>query len=138
MTANRPRRVLTSDDVSLTEAVFSGMNGWVVGRYTRVWRPPTDVYETEEQIVVQVEIAGMRQEDFFIAFRDRRLIIGGVRPQARSEPRAYHQMQIDFGEFRTEVELPAPVDADQVEADYETGFLRVTLPKLKPHRLDVK
>jgi HSP20 family molecular chaperone IbpA len=138
MTANRPRRVFSADEVTLTEAVFSGASGWVVGRYTRLWRPPTDVYETEDQIIVQVEIAGMRQDDFYIAFRERRLLIGGVRPQTRSEPRAYHQMQIDFGEFRTEVELPAPVEADAVTAEYEAGFLRITLPKQKPQQPDAR
>ena len=72
-----------------------------------VWRPPTDVYETEDAIVVRVEIAGMREADFTVALVERSLLIRGVR-QDLTERRAYYQMEIPFGEFSTEVELPRP------------------------------
>jgi HSP20 family protein len=141
MTANRPRRTGPLDDSSLTEVFFTGTfasgTGWLVNRNTRLWRPPTDVYETEDQIVVQVEIAGMRREDFYIDLHERHLAIGGLRRHGHTGPRAYHQIELNFGEFRSEVELPASVERDRVEAEYEAGFLRVTLPKLKPQRIDI-
>ncbi len=141
MTANRPRRTGPLDDSPLSEALFTGVfatgTGWLVNRNTRLWRPPTDVYETDEQIVVQIEIAGMRREDFYIDLQGRHLIIGGLRQHGPASPRAYHQMEVNFGEFRSEVELPTPVERDRVEADYDAGFLRVVLPKLKPHRVEV-
>jgi HSP20 family molecular chaperone IbpA len=52
--------------------------------------------------------------------------------------RAYHQMEIHFGEFRTEVELPLGVDDSRVDAEYSEGLLRVILPKLKAQRVDVQ
>ncbi len=100
------------------------------------WRPPTDVYETSEAIIVQVEIAGMRSEDFNIALEKRRLTIRGNR-QDTSELRAYHQMEIPFGEFLTQIELPVAVDGDRVEAEYLDGFLRLTLPKAQPEVIEV-
>ena len=36
-----------------------------------VWHPPTDVYETEDDFIVKVEIAGMRDEDFTVAAENR-------------------------------------------------------------------
>jgi HSP20 family protein len=92
------------------------------------WSPPTDVYETEACFVVRVEVAGMRRSDFTINVEDNYIIISGVRIDAQ-ERRAYHQMEIRFGEFSTNVELPPGVNVDAAEAEYEDGFLTVLLPK---------
>lgn len=92
------------------------------------WRPPTDVYETEKHIIVRMEIAGMKESDFVIELNERSLSIKGVRPDA-NERRSYHQMEIRFGEFGVEMELPSPINADLVEATYQDGFLRLKLPK---------
>jgi HSP20 family protein len=100
------------------------------------WRPPTDVYETEEAIVVRVEVAGMKEEDFNIELDGRYLLVRGSRPDI-PERRAYHQMEIRFGEFGVEVEMPAAIIAERVEAIYQDGFLRITLPKEAPHRVDI-
>ena len=81
---------------------------WRLAMRPHVWRPPTDVYETEEAIVVRVEIAGMREQDFTVALDDRTLTIRGVRSDP-TERRAFYQMEIPFGEFSTEVELPVPI-----------------------------
>jgi HSP20 family protein len=95
------------------------------------------VYETEAHIVVQVEIAGVRPEDFRIALFDRQLTITGVRADTHPEPRAYHQMEVHFGEFRTDVDLPGAVEREHVEAEYGQGFLRVILPRQPVHRVEV-
>jgi HSP20 family protein len=142
MTANRPRRSHRADDLPLTDAFFSGLyapgSRWLAGRPVRTWRPPTDVYETESQIVVQMEVAGMRRDDFYITLEDRRLTISGIRANSPSSPGAYHQMEVNFGEFRSEVELPGAVEVEGIEAEYEDGFLRVTLPKAKPRRVEIR
>jgi HSP20 family protein len=101
-----------------------------------VWRPPTDVYEVEEAVIVRVEIAGMAEADFAILLDGHSLSIRGSRPDV-SERRAYHQMEIRFGEFSVDIELPAPVDIDQVEAIYQNGFLKVTLPKARPKHIQI-
>jgi len=62
--------------------------------------------------------------------------IRGNRPDIL-ERRAYHQMEIFFGEFSTEVELPAPVLSDEVTAEYLAGFLRLVFPKDRPKKIRV-
>ena len=106
---------------------------WRIVSKPHVWRPPTDVFETEEAILVRVEIAGSREEDFEISLEGQLLTIRGFRLDS-SEKRAYHQMEIPFGEFSTEVELPFPIVSDQVQAFYRDGFLRITLPKAQPRQ----
>jgi HSP20 family protein len=101
------------------------------------WRPPTDVFELEDMIVVRMEIAGMRDDNFSIELNGRYLTIRGVR-QDVPERRAYHQMEIRFGEFNIEIELPFHVDPDLVEASYSNGFLRVLLPRSHPRQIQIK
>jgi HSP20 family protein len=101
-----------------------------------VWRPPTDVFETETAIVVRVEIAGMRESDFTLSLVERSLLIKGIRQEV-NERRAYYQMEIPFGEFSSEVELPYPIVAEETEAVYRDGFLRIVLPKARPQQIKV-
>jgi HSP20 family protein len=93
------------------------------------WSPPTDVYETEDNCVIKVEVAGMRDEDFEVVFESNLLVIRGYRPDRR-ETRAYHQMEIGFGRFELAVEIPARVDIEEAIAEYKDGFLMILLPKI--------
>jgi len=110
---------------------------WRLAMRTPAWRPPTDVYESEDQIVVRVEIAGMHEDDFKIELDGLFLSIRGVRSDTTGR-RAYHQMEIRFGEFSSDIELPAPVMASEVDATYKDGFLRIVLPKEHAHTIDVE
>ena len=109
---------------------------WRIANRPHTWRPPTDVFETDEAFIVRVEIAGMREADFSIQILDRTLQVRGAR-QDIPERRAYHQMEIPFGEFSTEVELLSPIVAEQIEAVYRDGFLRVVCPKARPQQIKV-
>ena len=93
-----------------------------------VWSPPTDVYETEDSYVIKVEIAGMRDEDFEVAFENNILMIAGYRSDL-NERRAYHQMEIRFGRFEIAVEIFVSVDVEKATAEYRDGFLTIMLPK---------
>lgn len=129
-------------DSALTErTVYAGSQrwlneGWCTYRRAPVWEPPTDVYENEEGLVVQIELAGLNERDVQITLSERLLVVSGVRRDPESK-QAYHQMEIRYGEFRTEVYLPWVVDADQVGAEYENGFLRILLPRPPRRRLTV-
>jgi HSP20 family protein len=132
-----------SDDLDRAQAeldrLFQEMvapGRWVVVRHTHAWRPPTDVYETDEHVVIRVEIAGMKEADFNVALTDRVLVVTGVRHDP-SPKVAYHQMEIRYGEFRTEVYLHWAVNTESIQAVYTDGFLQVTLPKVHPRRVPV-
>ncbi len=93
-----------------------------------VWRPPTDVYETDGAIVIKVEIPGMAEQDFEITVTGRRLLIAGTRRDSASKL-GYHNMEIRYGVFCTEVRIPWLPQEDAIEATYESGFLYVSLPR---------
>lgn len=109
---------------------------WHLSRHSSAWRPPTDVFETQDHILVRVEIAGMREDGFSIEIDGRHLIIRGTR-QDVAEKRAYHQMEIRFGDFIIDFDLPTQINTDQVEAVYKNGFLLIQLPKARPRQIPI-
>jgi len=104
----------------------------------RTWRPPTDVYETDDAVIVKMEVAGMTPEDFTIAFDDHTLTVEGMRLD-REAKLGYHLLEIPYGEFRVQVYLPGAFAEARIDARYDNGFLYVTLPKQREqHRVFVR
>lgn len=110
---------------------------WVIVRHTTIWHPPTDVYEQGENLIVMVEIAGMQDSDFNVVLQGQRLVISGLRRRVGATDCAYHQLEIPFGEFHTEVNLPWPVSRDDVSATYRDGFLRIELPHVPVQKIQI-
>ena len=110
--------------------------GWVAVRQQSKWRPPTDVYETEESVIVKVEIAGMSEQDFCVSLSNRNLSVSGVRRDPDCKL-SYQQLEIPYGHFQTEVFLPYAVEREEIRATYENGFLTIVLPKVKPHQVQI-
>ncbi len=109
---------------------------WVSARPRKIWRPPTDVYETDDCVVVKVEIAGMDKDNFSISLDSKRLIITGIRHDPAAKL-GYQQMEILYGRFETDVYLTRAIEEDRIEATYQNGFLSVLLPKAKPRQVPV-
>jgi HSP20 family protein len=110
---------------------------WLTIRQEKTWRPATDVYETDESLIIKAEIAGMDERDFNISLSNRNLVITGARRDPESKL-AYQQLEIPYGRFRTQVFLPYAVNQDKIRASYKNGFLTVVLPKVKPQSIQIK
>lgn len=109
---------------------------WVVAQRSQAWRPPTDVFETAEAVIVRVEIAGVSESDIRVSLVDRLLIINGIRHDP-SPKVAYHQMEVRYGEFRVEVYLHWAVAEPDIRAVYSNGFLQVLLPKAHKRQIRI-
>lgn len=94
-----------------------------------LWRPPTDLLETEQAYIVRVEVAGMQDAELKIAIEGRELAVFGMRQQPSEPAAAYYQMEVRFGEFLSALQLPGEVNTDGIAAIYQDGFLTITLPK---------
>ena len=101
------------------------------GQPPSMWRPPTDVYETHENVVVFIEVAGMDPDNFSVEYSNKILRVSGHR-QDKHLRAACHCLEVQYGEFASEVYLPGQYDLDEVDAQYKDGFLTVTLPKKTP------
>jgi HSP20 family protein len=95
-----------------------------------LWRPPLEVYETDEALIVSAEIAGMDESHLKVVVDGDMLVLRGSRPDPRhAEKRCYHEARIPYGAFGADVYIPFPVDPERTEADYTNGFLRIVLPR---------
>ena len=96
-----------------------------------LWRPPTDVYETPDKLVVVIELGGVAEDDLAVTLFSDLLVVEGRRQQTISvETNACHQLGIKYGDFKSEVHIPFPVNSEKVQAEYKNGLLTVTLAKL--------
>ncbi len=102
-----------------------------------LWRPPTDVYETDDFAVVIVEIAGVSEGDYQVTLTGRTLVISGERRDPAAKL-GYQQMEIRYGKFRTEVQLLWSLEPGGQDAVYQDGFLKVTLRKAQTRRVPIK
>jgi HSP20 family protein len=94
------------------------------------WHPPVDAYETEEEFVVLVALAGMSKESIQITYQEPDLRIWGTRSASPHSGKVkYHQMEINFGPFERIIRIGFPVQADRINAQYKDGFLTIYIPK---------
>src|ERR1044071_5816117 len=93
------------------------------------WVPNTDVYATENGLVIKVELAGMRSDNLEITIEGNRLRISGNRPDGCRAPKcSFLVMEINYGPFESVLELPPAFDLSQAKASYLNGFLRIDVP----------
>ncbi len=98
----------------------------------RSFNPPMDIYETEDHLVIVMEIAGMRPDDIRVVFEKEALSISGKRAEAPSSRKTrLHQMEIDYGNFQRTLQIPFPLKTEEFKATYRQGFLVITVPKIK-------
>lgn len=102
-----------------------------------VWQPPTDVYETDDSAVVILEIAGLRPGDYHVSLSGRTLEVSGERRDPAAKL-AYQQMEIRYGKFRTQVQLPRALELSEQTAVYEDGLLKIVLRKAQARRVPVQ
>jgi len=106
------------------------------------WWPDLDLAERDDALLVTAELPGIDPGDIDISVKDGTLSITGEKKQAEEEQKEnYYRAERRYGRFRRDIPLPASVDPDKVDAKYENGVLRVTMPKseqARPKRIPVK
>jgi HSP20 family protein len=102
----------------------------VVGERTAHWVPNTDVYATDEGLVIKMELAGMRSENLQITVEGNQLCISGQRPDGgRAAKFSFLAMEINYGSFENVLDVPSGYDLSQAKASYLNGFLRIDVPQ---------
>lgn len=106
------------------------------------WTPPCDIYETEKEIVLRMELPEMRKEDLFVTLENNVLTLRGERKfEEKVNRENYHRIERKYGEFLRIFTMPAFVEGSKVVAEFKEGMLTVTLPKNKealPRQIEVK
>ena len=100
------------------------------------WRPPIDVFETGNGLVVRAELGGLTANEVQVLLSGDELILRGDREVVRPvEHRVYHESRVRYGRFEAAIRLPFPVDVESATAEYSDGFLSIELPRLAATKL---
>lgn len=124
---------------NLFDRVIGNDGGWSM---PLVFRPSTNLSETEDAYEVTVELPGMKPEDFNVELQDGQLWISGEKKEEHEETgKDYRHMERRYGHFRRSIALPNAVDPEKVEAEFKDGVLKIHVAKsetAKPRRIEVK
>ena len=105
------------------------------------WSPALDVFDDKDNLVVKVELPGLKKDEINISLHDGVLTISGERKQEHeSKEGESFRSERYFGKFQRSVTLPTAVDSNKVAASYKDGVLTVELPKAeeaKPKQIAV-
>lgn len=90
-----------------------------------------EVEETDQEILVHIEVPGMEKEDCRITIENNVLYLSGEKHFVRERNESiYHIMERAYGTFQRSIPLPHNVDTDKAEASYKNGVMTVRLPKV--------
>jgi len=106
-----------------------------MSHFTRPSRdtPFIDLYETEEHLILKIEIPGLNPEDLDISITDNILTIKGeITKEFAKEREHYHRMERRYESFSRTLQLPCRIMIEDVEATYREGIVTIIMPKCKP------
>lgn len=97
------------------------------------WLPLVDIYETENKIIVKVDLPEVEQKNIQVNLEGEQLTVLGERALPKDfEQEKFHQMERFYGNFSRHIILPYNIDQEKISADYKNGVLTITLFKLAP------
>lgn len=105
-----------------------------------LWHPSCDVYETDDELVIKLELAGISKDDINITFTPGALVIRGSRLDSSGEDakRFYHKIEITQGWFERIIHLPETVSDKVKTSVYKDGILDIRLAKEKSKTVEIK
>jgi HSP20 family protein len=108
---------------------------WGFCREIRGWNPSVDLYETDEEYILEADLPAVKPEDVKVEMQDGDLVLQGWRAleKSRSEDK-FHTMERSSGQFIRRMKLPETVNKEAIQAEFKDGVLRVVIPKVKQQR----
>ncbi len=96
------------------------------------WMPPVEIEETPQELLLTMELPGLKREQVDVAFEDGVLTIRGEKTEEKTEERKERTLHIwerQYGSFHRAFTLPKTIDGARIAAEFTNGVLRVHLPK---------
>ena len=107
-----------------------------------IFTPVIDLYEKDNEYVVEAELPGLKQNEINVSMEDDILTISGERKREKEVKREnFYRSERSYGKFVRRIALPQDADKEKVKASYKDGVLKVSIPKseeAKPKKIDVK
>jgi len=92
------------------------------------WSPNTDIFETENKVIIRLELAGVDKENLTVRTDGNALVINGTRCDKEHNGRVYyHQMEISYGPFEKVIALSPSLQERDMVAEYHDGILEIEI-----------
>jgi len=104
------------------------------------WEPNTNIIEAEDELIIEVELPGVKKEDVSIVLqRDQEFIIRGIKMQPRLNKSqvTYYLFEREFGHFYRRIAFDFPLDTNKIQSFMEDGVLQITIPKKKAKKISI-
>lgn len=100
---------------------FSGLSAWA---------PSVDISETDTEITVRAEVAGVDPKELEITVYGSALTLSGQKKETKEiKDRNFYRSERRFGAFRRVIQLPVEVDSEKVSAEHKNGVVTITVKK---------
>jgi HSP20 family protein len=94
--------------------------------------PPIDLTDASDQFVLLAMLPGIEREEIDLSISERTVTLRGERKRETTEGARYIRRERGYGAFEKRIELPEPIQPDEVSAQYTDGILTIILPKSRP------
>jgi len=105
------------------------------------WAPAVDIFETENELVVNADLPGVNPEDLDIRVENNIVTIRGERKfENKVNEENYLRVERAYGSFSRSFSLANSVNSEAIKADYQNGVLTLSIPKreeAKPKQIKV-
>jgi HSP20 family protein len=100
--------------------------GYIEGRFV----PALDIAEDSDSVTLTAELPGMSKDDLEVSIEDGVLTLRGEKKEEQtSEGKNFHRVERRYGRFERRIQLPQNVDTEKIEATFQDGVLKLTMPK---------
>lgn len=97
---------------------------------TGTWEPNTDIVETDQEVIIRTELAGVGKEDVTLKVKQGKLLISGIRKALHTSDKMYfHQIEIKCGTFIKVIPLPHMLEHNEITAGLQDGILDIRISK---------
>ncbi|MFC1555152.1 Hsp20/alpha crystallin family protein [candidate division KSB1 bacterium] len=123
------------DSVKSMYKIFSKLHHPFIMPSDSKWLPAVDVFETDEELIIILDVACVDPKEIDLFIKRGHLVIRGIRNEiSKDKKRHYHKMEIDYGPFERQIDIPIAVDPDNIRTKYHDGFLEIKLQKVPDRR----
>ncbi len=105
------------------------------------WEPRTNIIETEQHLIIEVELPGVEKDDVSIILHgSRELVIKGVKKQPRTgdAQMTFYLFEREFGSFYKKIMIDFPLDSNHITSTMENGVLVVQIPKKRYQKITIE
>ncbi len=99
--------------------------------------PPVDIYETEDSLIVEIDLPGIETEKILIKVFNDLLILEGLRQMIKEDVR-FICMERSRDAFRKIIRLPVEIESDRGTANYNNGVITLKFPKTRSRVVKIK